>query len=439
MVAIFTFNAGDVSGTTWQQFLDGIPNDAVTGRSKPNTNNYFTPAALENTFHNASINHEVPTLVGNRFYFNIHTGSHEQHNDLRARVSSELLSLWYLKPEVLYRFELAFEVRDEVGWATSIPWGIVFQIRDTLTSDWGGPGQHPTNPVFALTLDADSYGGQLNMLAQLYGTENPNSTDWEYSKRGARPVSLGSHTATVWWKQDHTGQNSRCKVNLDGTTLVDVENVKLGTPFDETGGNGPTAGGLPLYGMYTQKLYASPGVECYYSKYEIHLATLDSDQPAFSPSTTTRGRWLVDQAIAKRWREAGLDALVTAFRDQDRGLVLHDGEARPRTAHPYVVYESSDPVVTGHSTGKELEFEQQYQDVPVQFRVHAKSREDAQAVSKLIKQVFDPGTDLLQMAPDSHLCTIASADFHVREGDGEWLWVTEYEFRLDATYLFGDA
>ena len=129
---------------------------------------------------------------------------------------------------------------------------------------------------------------------------------------------------------------------------------------------------------------------------------------------------------------------------QDKFLALNDELARARTPFPYVIYESSEPIIKGHSSGSRAWLEQQYQDVPIQFRVHAKpanglsGRKIAIELAKEIMGAFDPGTDRLDLAPDVHLTTVAQGDFHVREGDDEWLWVVQYLIRLDATYLMGD-
>ncbi len=156
-----------------------------------------------------------------------------------------------------------------------------------------------------------------------------------------------------------------------------------------------------------------------------------------------RGRWLVDQGVAARWKSAGISDKIKAYwpaSKRTRYPALHDEEARPRVPHPYVVYESADPTITGHSTGKANALEQQYEDVAIVFKVHAKStsarsgRSIAIEIAKCIKEAFDPGTDRLDLTPDNHLCTIADGDYHEREGDEEWLWVIEYTIRLDATY-----
>lgn len=162
-----------------------------------------------------------------------------------------------------------------------------------------------------------------------------------------------------------------------------------------------------------------------------------------------RGRWLVDEGVATRWDQAGLDNIIKGYwpnAKKSRYPAVHDEQARPGTPHPYVVYESAEPIVLGHSTGGDAGHkEQQYQDVPIQFRVHAKGtntqsgKSIAKEVAIAIKLAFDPGNDFLQLSPDCHLCTLADGDFPIREGDEEWVWVVQYRIRLDATYLRGES
>ncbi len=268
----FTFNTGDIAAGTWQDLRDSMPTDATTGRPKPDTNSYYTAAAVRDTYINAVINKEVATLSSGRFYHNVHSASHEEHNDLRARVPAHFQSAWYLKTGVLYRFDMTFELIDSVGWSTAIQWGIPFQIWGQYSSAWLA-GQHPTNPAFSLILDAANYGGTLNMEVQLYGTEDPAAVAYEYDNKTNTPISVASHDVTVWWKKDHTGANSYCRVDLDGVMVVERTNVKLGFPFDANGNvplaNTEIVGGLPSFGMYTPRTFSAPGVECYFSKYEI--------------------------------------------------------------------------------------------------------------------------------------------------------------------------
>ena len=251
-----------------------MPTDGTSGNPKPDTNNYFVAASEPDTYVNAVINKEVPTLVSGKLYSTVHTGSHDEHNDFRARVPKHFVQNWWLKSGVLYRFDLTFEIVDAsgVGWSSSIQWGIPFQIWGAFSGAWN-TGPHPTNPPFAILLDAANYGGTLNFEVQLYGTEDPNATAWEYDDLTATPIALGEHDVIVWWKKDHRGDNSYCRVDLNSTTVVERTNVKLGTPFDATGNipasNTDIVGGLPSCGMYTPRVFASPGVECYFSRYDI--------------------------------------------------------------------------------------------------------------------------------------------------------------------------
>jgi hypothetical protein len=277
--ALFSYVTGSITDAAWQAMRDSMPVDA-NGNPKPDTNNYYVPASVSGTFLNAEINHEVPTMTGGRLYANISSDSFDKHSQVRPRVPQHFLSNWYLKPEVLYRIDLDIDLVDNpaVNWSTlpnGIEWGIPLQIWGQYSTAWLN-GQHPVNPPFALSLDRANHP-ELRFEVQLYGTANQLSTKWEYDNLTTTPVlefgGLGVHNVQVWWKKDHTGNKSYCKVTIDGETIVERTNVKLGTPFNAQGSvpvfKQDATGGIPQCGIYTPEVFAAPGVEVYVDKFDI--------------------------------------------------------------------------------------------------------------------------------------------------------------------------
>jgi hypothetical protein len=266
---IFTYNAGDIPDATWAAMLSSMPTNATSGNPQPNTQNYGTATPVAGTQLDAIINREVPTMSSGRLYASVSTASHAKHSLVRPR-TLQFLDNWYLKSGILYRFDMTFDLVDSIGWANSIAWGIVFELWGTYSSAWRS-GQHPLNPPFSIY--AINQSG-LKLVAKMYGSSSPSATAWEYENSFVVPLSLGSHNVSVWWKKDHRGLNSYCKVKLGANVIGEVTNVKLGTPFDSNGNvpltNRNIVGGVPQFGMYTEQTFAPPGVECYFDKFEVY-------------------------------------------------------------------------------------------------------------------------------------------------------------------------
>lgn len=159
--------------------------------------------------------------------------------------------------------------------------------------------------------------------------------------------------------------------------------------------------------------------------------------------TAIRGSWTVDEAIAKHWENNNLDK---TFRDTwpdptvTRYEPLHDGEARPTPPGPYCVYEKFDPVILGHMTGaRDEQTEMQFQDVTVQFTIHAKSsatesgKKIVRRLAEEVDKAFGP-ENALPIRDDCHIVTVRGPDFHIREGDEEWAWVLQYTLTIDCEY-----
>lgn len=155
----------------------------------------------------------------------------------------------------------------------------------------------------------------------------------------------------------------------------------------------------------------------------------------------TRGIWLEMRGIRRQWQIAGLDATFKAeWGDANAPYsVLHHGEAWAGSPGPYCVFDIGEPIVLTHQTGHTSSEEIQTIEVPVQFRIHAKStaNEDAKDIcvrlAMAIKSGFEPPVKL-DVNPDSHVETIVEADFSTREGDDEWSLVVPFSFIIDAEY-----
>lgn len=139
--------------------------------------------------------------------------------------------------------------------------------------------------------------------------------------------------------------------------------------------------------------------------------------------------------IATQWAaycDAGVRALA-GTQDTPRYTTLHDTEARPSPPGPYVVYEVGESSTTSRSGGKTAGTFRQYETVPVTFRVHAKTKETAVALAKIVATAFDPDREIC-LTDDAWVLTHRIGDMGTREGDTEWSWMLSYEFLLDATY-----
>jgi hypothetical protein len=70
--------------------------------------------------------------------------------------------------------------------------------------------------------------------------------------------------------------------------------------------------------------------------------------------------------------------------------------------------------------------------VPAQFRIYARTKAKAKQYAKAVADAFD--NDRLTMQNDLHIQTFRGTDFSVREGDRNWSWIVNYNFRIEATY-----
>ena len=160
-----------------------------------------------------------------------------------------------------------------------------------------------------------------------------------------------------------------------------------------------------------------------------------------------RGSWTLDEAVVTRWNDKSLD---DRFRDWWKVPTaidyqpFNDGEARPMPAGPYCVFEKAEGTTLQRHTGITATTENALISIPIQFRIHAKSgtfsggaksgKEVCVILAKLVAAAFDPAAGFLAMHPDHHVYTLRQPDFHIREGDTEWVWILPYDIVVDAEY-----
>lgn len=158
-----------------------------------------------------------------------------------------------------------------------------------------------------------------------------------------------------------------------------------------------------------------------------------------------RGSWTLDEAIVHRWDDADLDEEFRALwpvTTETRYGTLHDTEARPTPPGPYCVYELLEGSIDSRDSGKFGDTENHLINIPLQFRIHAKSTGTssgkiiARDLAKKVAEAFDAGNLFgpLAISPDAHFSTMRESDFSVRGDDTEWNWVLQYDVILDAEY-----
>jgi hypothetical protein len=153
----------------------------------------------------------------------------------------------------------------------------------------------------------------------------------------------------------------------------------------------------------------------------------------------TRGSWNLAKAIKAAWVAAGLDDEFRSVWGSEQASIefvpFNDEEARAgKHPRPYCIFEQGTPVIRGHSTGpqNDPDTEIQYQDVPVQFSIHASTKGQAAEYAEKVAAAFDKVS--LSIENDRHLTTFRDPDFPVRLADKTWVWVLQYRFRIEADY-----
>ena len=152
--------------------------------------------------------------------------------------------------------------------------------------------------------------------------------------------------------------------------------------------------------------------------------------------TTVRGTWNIHEMIATQWL-AECDELFRSYAgtaDTPHYVTLHDTEARPNPPGPYAIYMVGVAGVDGRSGGLTAVTFQQYETVPVEFRIHSQSKDTTVALAKIVAAAFDPSNCLALSDGDDMIRSQRISDGALREDDTEYQWMLSYEFLVDATY-----
>lgn len=151
-----------------------------------------------------------------------------------------------------------------------------------------------------------------------------------------------------------------------------------------------------------------------------------------------RGSWTIHRGVNEKWTDSNLDAFVRGF-DQWSGnanagnfIPLNEGEARPETPKPYVVYDIDEPVTVFSDSGKEADQHTKQLRYRVRFEVHARKKRTAVEVGQGIANQFQDKA--LCVAPDTWVETNPVADVLFREADEHWVYRLIYDVTVNATY-----
>ena len=154
------------------------------------------------------------------------------------------------------------------------------------------------------------------------------------------------------------------------------------------------------------------------------------------------------EAINSSWDAHGLDwefKRLWAEADRSRYEALHDGDAGPETPYPYVVFEQLAGTTVTRMSGHSRNERHEIQDVPFQFRIHAKTRGNfgddrtaktiAAELAALIIMKYGGHPTVrekgLTLTDGQVLIAQKQTDWGVKTGDDEYSWVISYIFRLD--------
>lgn len=129
--------------------------------------------------------------------------------------------------------------------------------------------------------------------------------------------------------------------------------------------------------------------------------------------------------------------------DRDEFLALNDGEGAPEQPFPYCIFEVTGGDTNARMTGHDKDERHEIHDVPVMFRIYARTHDAGGDTAKdiaahLAEQItvyygghptrkpktmtLDQGTVLLMQY---------DTDFGVRQGEEEHMWQVNYMARLD--------
>jgi len=148
----------------------------------------------------------------------------------------------------------------------------------------------------------------------------------------------------------------------------------------------------------------------------------------------TAGSWDVIEAVVDRWSVGGLDGQFTARWDDPslsaRFTPLCDGALTEGTPRPACVFEQDDSEAAALMSAEPAATVSVISNLPIQFRIHARTKVEAVDLVKMVADVFDNAS----FAAGSG-CVVGMrrvADFGARDGSSGWLWVLRFVLIHDA-------
>ena len=145
-------------------------------------------------------------------------------------------------------------------------------------------------------------------------------------------------------------------------------------------------------------------------------------------------------AVGTLWTDAGLDDIFTALGGSVPSL--NETEAREHADFPYCVIEEGLYEVVTRSSGEGCTI-REIRDIPWTFHVHAKevdgddrnAKQIAAYLASEIMKVFGGHPEDSPTKPTltygNFLISQMLRDYPVREDDSNYMWVIDYNFRID--------
>lgn len=153
-------------------------------------------------------------------------------------------------------------------------------------------------------------------------------------------------------------------------------------------------------------------------------------------------------AIVSAWRASTLDDLFKAYWSTVRPtdfVTLHDQQAGPAQPFPYCIFLQEQGRTTGRMTGHSNAVKARFEtrDVPLEFRIHARSitgslrsaKSIAQELCEEVMKIYGGHPTVepvdLQLTNGHVLQTTYEADWGIREGDHNHVWHLKYQIKVD--------
>ncbi len=156
----------------------------------------------------------------------------------------------------------------------------------------------------------------------------------------------------------------------------------------------------------------------------------------------------IHKAINTIWDSTSLDGPFTnlwvdGITDSDY-QVLNDGAAGPAQPMPYCVFEQSAGSTVARMTGSTRNIKREIQNVPFEFRVHARTKDGDSRTAKeiaafLVEEIMKVfgghptvTPSVLTLDQGNSLLVQYQSDYGVRTGDDEYQWIVSYNILVDS-------